>query len=276
VNGLKKKQIRHKAENKLVTLAVVWIVIVAILCISLLTNHQHLPTWATVVLGAVIIVPLVAPVALAYNYWKTIVSAIEITEQQFPDIYKIFREAAADIGVKELPRLYMSNGNGVMNAYATKGGLKKKWIMLYSDLVDIYSELDQEHAAMLRFVISHELGHIYLGHVNIRRMVLSAALRIILLEKSFSRAQEYSADRVAASVNPQGTYADALFPLYIGKRQFQHATLREYLANDARHISRFWVAIVNFFADHPVGRRRLAALAQMDAEGWENVHGKML
>lgn len=274
--GLPKSQLRHKAEMKMVTLAVLWGIIAIAAAILLAANHEAVPTWlkTLIFVGAISIVLI--PIFFHYNYWKTIVDAVEVTPKQYPDIYKIFDSSAKNIGLAKTPRLYIVNGNGVMNAYATKCSLSKKYVVIYSDLLDVYSELGKKNEAMLRFVLSHELGHIYLGHVNARRSILQSLLRPIFLAKSFSRAQEYSADRVGASVTKNGTRAAALFPLYAGKRQSQHGSLKNYLSNDTNHISRFWVAIANFMADHPVGRRRLAALSRMDKEGWENIHGKML
>lgn len=276
MSGLPKKQLRHRAEMKMVVVGILWGVIAAGILVGLTAGHINAPEWLKTVVAGGFASLFLVPIFFHYNYWKTIVEAVEVTPEQYPDVYKIFQSSVKNIGLDKTPRLYILNGNGVMNAYATKCSLSKKYIVIYSDLLDVYSELGKKNEDMLRFVLSHELGHIYLGHVNVRRIVLQNLLRPIFLARTFSRAQEYSADRVGASVTKNGTRAKALFPLYPGKRQSQYGNLKQYLSNDANHISRFWVAVVNFMADHPVGRRRLSALAQMDKEGWEHVHGNML
>lgn len=97
----------------------------------------------------------------------------------------------------------------------------------------------------------------------------------MLLGDTLNRAQEYSADRFAASIN--GPIAmRSLAMLAAGKRNYERTGLDAYLDDDAVHINRFWVAVVNFRANHAVGRRRLAAARQMDQDGWQGTHGKML
>lgn len=97
-----------------------------------------------------------------------------------------------------------------------------------------------------------------------------------LLGLTFTRAQEYSADRAAASVCRQGHYAENMAALFVGKYQSKYVDVEAFCEEDAKEKSLFWLKLVNFISDHPVARRRLEALSRMDKEGWEGVHGKML
>ena len=76
-----------------------------------------------------ILAPALAAVAIRWFYWSAITNAVEVTPAQFPEVYTIyhdlaqqmgFRPDAAGKGITRLPRLYIKNGNGVMNAYASK------------------------------------------------------------------------------------------------------------------------------------------------------------
>ena len=268
------KVLRHKAEMPLVSLAVVFIIVVIAFAIYAVSQHKHLTSIQQGIITVIAAGPIVALVNIRFSFWKAIADAVEVTENQFPDIYQIFMLTATDIGLDRLPRLFIYNGMGVLNAYSSKCSLKKKYIVIYSDIVDIYYE--QNNADMLRFVLAHEMGHIYLGHVNVRRQILSNALRFVYFANTYIRAQEYSADRVAASVTPQGTRALALLPLFAGKHAYIKVSIEQYMANDVPGQSRFWMAVVNFMASHPVGKRRLATAYRMDHEDWRNVHGKML
>lgn len=116
-----------------------------------------------------------------------------------------------------------------------------------------------------------------LGHVNLRRHVLRSAVQLLGLSKTFVRAQEYSADRIAAALLvPEVSAARSLAVLHAGKRTYQSMDLDQYADLDLHHINPFWLAVVNFLSDHPVGRRRLAAGHTMDTTGNWNVHGTML
>ncbi|MEU5402170.1 M48 family metallopeptidase [Streptomyces sp. NPDC005963] len=264
---------RHRAELPMVAAGAVATAVWLLTAIALLLAHQELPGWLSGLVTSVLTLPVMLVFYVRYQFWKTAVDAVEVNEHQYPELYAIFTELSRKIGLSKPPRLYITNGNGVLNAYSAKRTVHKTYVVVYSDLVDTFYELgDQE---TIRFVLAHELGHIRLGHVNFRRVILASALRIVFLSKTLSRSQEYSADRIGAAMATEGTAARSLSLLYAGKRTYQKMDIDDYIANDTRHISRFWVAIVNFTADHPVGRRRLAAAREMDQHGWD-VHGRML
>ncbi len=286
--SLSNGRIRHRAEKVMVAIAVVWIII-CLLCVAILLYAHVAGVQAleadtmdaiTAIVGVLVVIPIVTPIATTYAFWKEVVNSVEITPRNFPDIYAIFKEQALKMGFKEgkMPRIFLTNGNGKMNAFASRYGLAvRHYIMLYSDIVDIYSEVwDGKNEEVLRFIISHELGHIKLGHTSVRRSVMGVFMNYILLGPTFTRATEYSADRAAASVCEQGHYTDAMAALFTGKYQSKYMNIDAFYEDDVKEKSRFWIKLVNFMADHPVGRRRLEALYRMDKEGWEGVHGKML
>ena len=98
----------------------------------------------------------------------------------------------------------------------------------------------------------------------------------ILLGPTITRVCEYSADRAAASVCKQGHYTDVMEALLVGKYQSKYMNIDAFYEDDVKEKSVFWIKLVNFRADHPVGRRRVETLYRMDKEGWEGVHGKIL
>lgn len=259
----------------------VWFsVLVAILAtiavISLGVLHQDAPEWLQAVVISAYLSPLVTSVVIHWQYWKEVVDAVEVSDKQYPELYKIFKEQVKRGGFDYMPRLYVKNGNGVLNAFASKHRFSVKkggYIVVYSDIVDTFYDLGNKDT--IRFVLSHELGHLKLGHINIRRNVLNGVLRPFFLHDTFTRAQEYSADRFAASITDQ-IAMPSLAVLSAGKRNYERVDVKQYIEHDAKDISKVWVAYVNFRANHAVGRRRLAAARRMDQEGWEHVHGHML
>ena len=93
-----------------------------------------------------ILAPALAAVAIRWFYWSAITNAVEVTPAQFPEVYTIyhdlaqqmgFRPDAAGKGITRLPRLYIKNGNGVMNAYASKCQVSRGYVVIHSDLVDV-------------------------------------------------------------------------------------------------------------------------------------------
>lgn len=286
--SLSNGRIRHRAEKVMVAIAVVWIIILVLAAAILLYAHvagiqeMDSDTSNTVILIAslLIFVPIAKPFLGTYTFWKEVVDAVEVTPRNYPDIYAIFKEQALKLGFKEgkMPRLFLTNGMGIMNAHAVRYGLVvRHYILLNSDIVDVYSEVwDEKNEEALRFTISHELGHIKLGHTSIPWTVMEAFMKYILLGPTMTRVCEYSADRAAASVCKQGHYTDVMVALLTGKYQFKYMNIDAFYEDDVKEKSVFWIKLVNFMADHPVGRRRVETLYRMDKEGWEGVHGKIL
>lgn len=266
---------RHRWEMRMVALGVL-VAVVAVVVVAILTvNHASVPGWLNTIALAALAAPPVVALAIGYNFWKVVVDAVEVTDGQYPELKRIFDEQVVRGGFDWQPRLYVTNGNGVLNAFASKGRLDVRrggYVVVYSDIVDTFYELGDED--LFRFVISHELGHLRLGHINVRRSVLASVLAGVFLGKSLTRAQEYSADRFGASIT-DGIALHSLSVLYAGKRVYRDLDLDRYIDHDTTEINPFWVGVVNFRSDHAVGRRRLAAARLMDRGGWD-VHGRML
>ena len=83
-------------------------------------------------------------------------SNLRITNENYPDIYKLLKEACLILDIKDIPPLYLVN-NPIMNAYAI--GASKPFIGL------TYGVVERLEPDELLFVIAHELGHIKSGHV---------------------------------------------------------------------------------------------------------------
>lgn len=125
-----------------------------------------------------------------------------------------------------------------MNAFVAKCTLRKRYIVIYSDLLDVYYSHKQNE--LVRFVLAHELAHHKCGHTNLCRLILAPALKPLFLDKSLTRAQEYTADRTAVYYAEEGALD---------------------------------------LSDHPVGYRRMQALKEAKRKWmgcpWGNVIGKV-
>lgn len=236
-----------------------------------ITFELTLPAWASVALSGLLI-PLVAGVVfIRFNYWKTISNSVEVTERQFAEIHVMYRELVERMGIDPIPRLYITNGNGVLNAFASKCRVRRSYVIVFSDLLEIaYEQGDWDG---VRFALAHELGHVKCNHVALWRTAIMPVPRLFFLGRSVIRAQEYTADRCAAYYAPAG--ARSMLVLYAGKRMYRHCDMDVYEQSVRDHRDGFWLRVANFLADHAVGFRRMEALADVEANGWD-VHGRML
>ncbi len=178
-----------------------------------------------------------------------------------------------DGGMTGLPRLYVINGNGVHECLRHQVPAQPgPTCVIYSDLVDIAYEHGDFTA--IRFVLAHELGHIKCRHVSIWRSLLQPVARLLFLQPSICRAQEYTADRVGSYYAPEGAMG-LMSVLVPASGCTATSTSTAYFRSVEQHKDGFWLKLANFRADHPVGFRRMTTLRRIADEGWD-VHGRML
>ncbi|HEC2145942.1 TPA: M48 family metallopeptidase [Staphylococcus delphini] len=266
---------RYKYEMPMIIIGFIAIFLYIIIAIILLFFSIDIPEW---VYGAFLglLIPFLAIFTIRFLYWNNISNGVEINENQLSEIYDIYLQLATEMGFNskklKLPRLYLINGNGVMNAFAAKCTLKKRYIVIHSDLLDLAYKFDE--MPLIKFVLAHELGHHKCGHTNIWRLIFSPFLKPLYLDNSLTRAQEYTADRVALYYAPEG--ALSMIYLFSGKYMGSRIEIEEYFKSIDLHDETIWLKLSNFLSDHPVGFRRMKALKEAKEKGTWDVHGKFI
>lgn len=180
-------------------------------------------------------------------------NAIPINARQFPDLHARLQQCAAKLGMP-VPEAYLVNGNGVLNAFATKF-LGRSFVALLSDVVD--SMEDRPDA--LNFYIGHELGHLRRNHQT-WSTVLAPALFLPLIGAAYSRAREYTCDRHGLAVCDHPEDAQyGLVALAAGKRRWRSVNLAEY-SESAAPSPGFWMSLHELVGDYPWLNKRHAWL----------------
>ncbi|MFI6577176.1 M48 family metallopeptidase [Nocardiopsis sp. NPDC050513] len=190
------------------------------------------------------------------------VNGVRITEEQFPEAYRMVADAAAAFHMRRPPEAYIVLGNGVLNAFASGHGLRR-YVAINSDLFEVGGRLADPDA--LRFVIGHEVGHIAAGHTSFwRQFSVSVAQVIPGVGATLGRAQEYTADNHAYKFCPEGMHG--LRVLAAGKYLYQAVDFDDIAARAATDTG-FFVLLVNLLSSHPVNTFRFAALADRSRPG---------
>ena len=185
-------------------------------------------------------------------------NGVELSEAQFPDLHKQFTACCDRLHIKTRPQAYILNGNGGLNAFATKF-LGTQFVVLMSDVVDAMDK----HADGVRFYIGHELGHLRMKHLN-GHLLRWPVLWLPLLGAAYSRARESTCDRhgLACSGSPEGA-ARALAALSAGAERWKQLDVTAYLSQ-ANHSSGFWMSFHELTAGYPWLTKRAARV--MDTE----------
>lgn len=211
------------------------------------------------------ILTLVAGYLSLYIYYAYIRSmSLRITEHNFPEMYERIEKYAKMLGMEEIPRVYVMQSNGVLNAFSTFI-YKKQYIEINSE---IFESAYREHHDIdsVSFVIAHELAHIYYGHATLHyNLPIWFSMRIPLFGSIASRAREYSADRLAQRIT--GTDGvEAMLLLMVDRHLYKMVDREDYL-REAEQQKGFFLWLVNLFEDHPVMCKRIRALDAGEGSG---------
>lgn len=179
-------------------------------------------------------------------------NGVELSETQFPDLHAQFTACCDRLKMKTRPQAYILNGNGGLNAFATKF-LGTQYVVLMSDVVDAMNK----HVDGVRFYIGHELGHLRMKHLN-GHLLRWPVLWLPLLGAAYSRARESTCDRhgLACSGSPEGA-ARALAALSAGAERWKQIDVKAYLSQ-AKHSSGFWMSFHELTAGYPWLTKRAA------------------
>ena len=223
---------------------------------ALMDEAEDMPEsleYFVLVIFALIAIPFI--VYYAYAQYRSM--SVRITEKTYPEIYAIVEEYSQKLGLKKVPRIYMIQGNGVLNAFTTFLPFKQ-YIEVYADLLEVAY---REHHDMdtIRFIIGHEMGHIYYKHSTMHyyySILLSQAIPI--LGETASRTREYSCDRLAQLLSGSDG-VDAMMSLTAGIHLYKQVDKTDYIEN-AKTVKGIFVFCYNLVCSHPVMSKRVLAL----------------
>jgi Zn-dependent protease with chaperone function len=189
-------------------------------------------------------------------------TAVRLSRTQFPDLYGSVDDFAAALRVKPTPDLYLSNGNGTLNAFAAQSGWTNNYVVLSNEL---FANLRNNNREGTRFILGHEISHIRLHHVALwYQLVLCYSQLIPILGPTLSRLREYSCDRNGAALEPTGELG--LILLTAGRYAADNVRASE-LVDQGRHLGGFWVEIAQLPRSHPWTVRRIWRLHQLHLFG---------
>ncbi len=267
----KKLPLRHPAEIPMFVLMVVLNVAILAILIDILTTVALIPpslrgtNWqATIraVAGAIVLVAPAILIARQVQRASTRGTAVRLSRTQFPDLYASVDDFAATLGVKPTPGVYLTNGNGTINAFAAQSGWTNNYVVLSNEL---FANLRDDNREGTRFILGHEIGHIRLHHVALwYSLVICYSQLIPVLGPTLSRLREYSCDRNGAALESKGE--PGLVLLTAGRYAADNVQVSD-LVDQGRQLGGFWVGISQLPRSHPWTVRRIWRLHQLGLFG---------
>ena len=172
-----------------------WLLIAWALWGGLTSNNAITRSVTQVYLGYAIAIAFFVFISRLLYRASAFGNMILLGPHQFPELYAMVVVGANSLGMNEPPKTFLYNSNGLFNAFARRlfGG---RYVFLTSALVDATND------EQVRFVIGHELGHHAAGHLNPWTGILRMpSLVIPFLYPAYSRAREYTCDRIGAHLS---------------------------------------------------------------------------
>jgi Zn-dependent protease with chaperone function len=180
-------------------------------------------------------------------------NAVRVSERQFPHLHKLASAHAKRLGLKQVPSVYLMESGGLLNAFATRF-FGRDFVVIHSDVLEL--ALEQGEAAV-GFIMGHELAHVWRGHLKHRWLTMPGRL-FPYLGAAYSRACEYTCDRIGAFCQPDGAIS-GLLALAAGKQLHAHVDVKEYAAQAVSE-NNFWFRRAEIISSHPHLTKRVAAL----------------
>jgi Zn-dependent protease with chaperone function len=179
-------------------------------------------------------------------------TAVRISPEQHPDLYRRFEACCQKLEMAERPEIYLMEGGGMLNAFATRF-FGRNFVVLLSGVIDAL----EDEPEGISFYIGHELGHIRMKHLTGRLWRLPV-LWLPLLGAAYARAQEYTCDLHGRACCADGkSAARALIVLAAGARRWKNTDLARY-AEQAQSNRGFWASFHELIAAYPWLTKRVA------------------
>jgi Zn-dependent protease with chaperone function len=213
--------------------------------------------------------PVTLAIEATVRLWKSVAktellgTAVKVTDQQFPRLYKIAARCADTLGIPQ-PDVYVSP-SAQLNAH-TLGTDEDSYIVLNAAIVDHMSD------AELTAIIGHECGHIHNNHVvystALHYLSVAASFYIrwivqpaILALQAWSRRAEITCDRAALlCTRDLDVTMSALVKLGLGSEKlYKELRIDEYLKQleeGRKGLGR----VSEYFRSHPYLPKRVEAL----------------
>jgi Zn-dependent protease with chaperone function len=180
--------------------------------------------------------------------------SVEITPKQMPELYGVFLEVCQRLGEKELPKLYVTQSGGILNAFAMRH-LARNFVVIYSELLSACGTNSPE----IRFILGHEVGHIRRNHV-LKHLLLFPGLLLPLIGNAYRRACEKTSDRYGAYAAGNGEGAVRAMLLLAAGPGNHRIVSPEAFADQHQSERGFFVSLHELFSMYPTLSQRVAYL----------------
>ncbi|MFO0609995.1 MAG: M48 family metalloprotease [Polyangiales bacterium] len=177
---------------------------------------------------------------------------VRLSPSQMPELHACCEEAAARVGLRAAPPVYVLQEGGALRSLALR--------LLGRDVVVLSSALVEKCATRerLMFVVGHELGHLAEGHLAWRLFL--APFRVVpWLGPAYARACELTCDAYGAAAARDVT--ESKRAILLQACGHVHGDVDPFVyAAQRRETEDFWAGVYEVVSEHPYATQRVARL----------------
>jgi Zn-dependent protease with chaperone function len=189
-------------------------------------------------------------------------NAVRVSETQLPEVYRIVQASCERLGM-EIPEVYVMQQN-VWNSFATKI-FGRRMVILLSGAVD--SILLKGDMQELSWLVGHELGHLWVGHLNMSQKFAKMGGWLIWVNLWHSRRAEFTCDRVGLYCSGSLKSSQlAVINATVGAQLAGRVNIGEAMNQWQQHSGEFFVKYRTLYSTHPHLLARLDYLNNAAAE----------
>lgn len=178
-------------------------------------------------------------------YLKT--NAVRVSPEQLPELHKVVRSSCVHLNMPH-PDVYILQHN-VWNAFAAKF-FGRRVVVLFSGAVD--SILLKGDEAQLAWLVGHELGHHWAGHLDFSQKLARLGCVIPWLGLWHSRRAELTCDRVGLYCAGSLQAAQlAMLNATVGAQLANRVNAGQAIAQWRQHRGEFFVGYRTLYSTHP-------------------------
>ncbi|MEM7253056.1 MAG: M48 family metalloprotease [Pseudomonadota bacterium] len=179
-------------------------------------------------------------------------NAVEVSESQYPKLYAYHLECCERLGMERVPRLYLFESDGVVNALAARF-LNSHYVVLYATVVEAL----EQNPESLRFYLGHELCHVKRGHLRWSFLLWPARLMPVL-GPALARAEETTCDfyGLACSDSPKDAVR-AMAVMASGPSQWRHLNVAAF-QDQTSETGGFWMSFHELTNTYPWLSKRVS------------------
>lgn len=190
-------------------------------------------------------------------------NAVKLSSEQFPELYEKLETLSNNMGLKSVPDCYVIESQGMLNAFATRF-VRRNMVVVYSTIFELIEEGAEEEVL---FVFAHEFAHLKRRHIVSQGLIIPFML-VPFVGTAYSRACEFTCDRMAAYYTTPSAGENGLAVLSIGKQLYRRVNVDAFIEQQQSERG-FFATLSEWLSTHPPLTKRIHELKRYFDDRYE-------